>query len=97
MTFKKINVKMLAALVVALVVLCSLVFVAVEAGHDCSGEDCAICRQISACCDLLKNVLLHAVFAAFAISVLCAAIPAARLLAADGAYTLVSLKVKLSD
>ena len=98
MKLVKINVKMLVALAVALVVLCSLVFAAVEAGHhDCTGEDCAICRQISACCDLLKNILLHTVPAIFAAAALCAAVSAAAVSAVDGAYTLVSLKLKLSD
>lgn len=35
----------LLAAVLAVVMLSSAVYLAVEADHDCSGDDCAICRQ----------------------------------------------------
>ena len=35
----------LLAVVLAVVMLSSAIYLAVEADHDCSGEDCAICHQ----------------------------------------------------
>ena len=46
----------LLAVVLAVVMLSSAVYIAVEADHDCSGDDCAICRQISICENLLKSL-----------------------------------------
>ena len=46
----------LLAVVLAVVMLSSAVYLAVEADHDCSGDDCAICRQISICENLLKSL-----------------------------------------
>ena len=39
----------LLAAVLAVVMLSSAIYLAVEANHDCSGEDCAICHQIGVC------------------------------------------------
>ena len=39
----------LLAVVLAVAMLSSAVYIAVKADHDCSGDDCAICRQISIC------------------------------------------------
>ena len=36
----------LLAAVLAAVMLSSAVYIAVEANHNCSGEDCAICHQL---------------------------------------------------
>ena len=44
----------LLAVVLAVVMLSSAVYIAVEADHDCSGDDCAICRQISICENLTE-------------------------------------------
>ena len=54
----------LLAAVLAVVMLSSAVYLAVEADHDCSGDDCAICRQISICENLLKSLGLAGAAAA---------------------------------
>ena len=88
----------LLAVVLAVVMLSSAVYLAVEADHDCSGDDCAICRQISICENLLKSLGLAGAAAVFAAAVryaLCSVIPSCAELVRTS--TLVSLKVKLSD
>ena len=88
----------LLAVVLAVVMLSSAVYIAVEADHDCSGEDCAICHQIGVCENLLKTLGLAgaaaAVTAAFTYALCRAILPCAERL---GTGTLVSLKVKLSN
>ena len=88
----------LLAVVLAVVMLSSAVYIAVEADHDCSGDDCAICRQISICENLLKSLGLAgaaaAITAAFTYTMCRAILPCAETI---GTLTLVSLKVKLSN
>ena len=88
----------LLAVVLAVVMLSSAVYIAVDADHDCSGEDCAICHQIGVCENLLKTLGLAGAAAAVTTALtyaLCRAIlPCAERL---GTGTLVSLKVKLSN
>ena len=88
----------LLAAVLAVVMLSSAVYLAVEADHDCSGEDCAICRQINICENLLKTLGLAgaaaAISAAFTYTVCRAILPCAEM---NGTLTLVALKVKLSN
>ena len=88
----------LLAVVLAVVMLSSTVYIAVEADHDCSGEDCAICHQIGVCENLLKTLGLAgaaaAVTAALTYALCRAILPCAERL---GTGTLVSLKVKLSN
>ena len=81
----------LLAAVLAAVMLSSAVYIAVEANHNCSGEDCAICHQ-------LKSLGLAGAAAVFAAAVRyapCSVIPSCAELVRT--FTLVSLKVKLSD
>ena len=86
------------ALLVAFIMLFSVAYIAFEADHNCCGEGCAVCAQIRACEDLLRNLLTIAVFSAaarccfalihdFAGTDCCSAHP----------HTLIALKVKLSD
>lgn len=88
----------LLAAVLAAVMLSSAVYIAVEANHNCSGEDCAICRQISICENLLKTLGLAgaaaAVTAAFTYTMCRAILPCTEM---SGTLTLVALKVKLSN
>ena len=88
----------LLAVVVAGVMLSAAVYIAVEADHDCSGDNCAICRQISICENLLKSLGLAgaaaAISAAFTYTVCRAILPCAEM---NGTLTLVALKVKLSN
>lgn len=88
----------LLVLAVVLVMLSSAVYIAVQADHDCTGDGCQICYHITSCQQMLKQTAMtgSAVAAAAAIVyILCSSLPcAARLFAS---YTLVSLKVKLSN
>ncbi len=88
----------LLAAVLAAVMLSSAVYIAVEANHNCSGEDCAICHQLQVCENLLKSIGLAGSTAATAVAILyilCRIIPSCTEVART--FTLVSLKVKLSD
>ncbi len=86
------------ALLVAFIMLFSVLFIVLEADHDCCGEGCAICVQIRVCEDLIRNLLTPALLVAaarclfalihvFADADCCAVHP----------RTLIALKVKLSD
>ena len=46
----------LLAVVLSFVMLSSVAYIAAEAGHDCTGADCAICHQINVCENLLKSI-----------------------------------------
>ena len=97
MTKKSRLVTGLLAAVLAAVMLSSAVYIAVEANHNCSGEDCAICHQLQVCENLLKSIGLAgaaAVFAAVGYAP-CRVIPSCAEVVRT--FTLVSLKVKLSD
>ena len=98
MTKKPCFMTRLLAAVLAVVMLFSAVYIAVEADHDCFGDDCAICRQISICENLLKSLGLAgaaaAVTAAFTYTMCKAILPCAEM---NGTLTLVALKVKLSN
>ena len=88
----------LLAAVLAVVMLSSAIYLAVEANHDCSGDDCAVCRQISICENLLKSLGLAgaaaAVTAAFTYTMCKAILPCTEM---TDTLTLVALKVKLSN
>ena len=43
------------AMTLFFIVLFATVYIAVEADHDCSGEDCEICMVIDQCCLILGN------------------------------------------
>lgn len=74
------------------------VFISIHAGHDCTGEDCAICATISSCEHMLRT--LAAMLIALGLCTMCAAALHARYItvrADEESRTLVSLKVKLTD
>ena len=88
----------LLAVILPFVMLSSIAYIAVESDHDCTGVDCAICYQINVCQNILKNLSLAVCAAAFAAAftyTLCRSISACTESART--FTLVSLKVKLSD
>ena len=76
----------------------SLTFMLVEAGHDCSGEDCPICEQIA----LLSGTLRTAAVLVFVMMITAVALIGAKRLTellrtGYRADTLVLLKTKLSN
>jgi hypothetical protein len=85
----------LLAVVLAFVMLSSVAYIAAESDHDCTGVDCAICHQINVCENLLKSIGLAGSAAAAILYILCRIIPSCTEVART--FTLVSLKVKLSD
>ena len=95
---KKRSAALLLAVTVLFVMLYSALFIAAEADHDCVGENCPICYQINVCQNTLKNLSLAVSAAAFAAAftyTLCRGISVCT--DCVQSYTLVSLKVKLSD
>ena len=96
MTAKQI--RALTALLLALVMILSVSFIALNAHHDCSGEDCRICAQIRACEDLLRDLLPAAAGLLAAWIVRYPGIASSSETAAfSRPYTLITLRVKLSD
>lgn len=94
---KRSTLSFAAVIVVLFVVLISSFFVAAETNHDCIGEDCPICYEISVCQETVRKLTLAcAVFAAVLLFSICVVMPAAQSRPAV-CHTLVSLKVKLSD
>ena len=86
------------ALMVLFAMLSSMCFIATESEHDCAGEDCPICCQISICRNVLKTIGYAAAFSAGVI-VLSRFVAAVRSLfiRVNDSTTLVSLKVNLSN
>ncbi len=98
MTKKKRIISLVVAVAVFFVMLYSALYIAAEANHDCVGENCPICYQISVCENTLKNLSLAVCAVAFAAAftyTLCRSISACA--DVTPIYTLVSLKVKLTD
>ena len=88
----------LLAVMVLFVMLYSALFIVAHAEHDCVGENCPICYQISVCEHTLKNLSLAVCAVAFAAAftyTLCRSISSSA--AVIPSYTWVSLKVKLTD
>ena len=76
----------------------SALFIAAEADHDCVGEGCPICHQISICRNTLKNLSIAVSAAAFAAAF--TDMPCRGCFARTGCAqsdTPVSLKVKLTN
>lgn len=98
MANKKRIISLAVAVAVLFVMLCSTLFIAAEASHVCAGEDCPICYQISVCESTLGKLCLALCATAFVaafIYTLRRSISAC--VYAIQNYTLISLKVKLTD
>lgn len=75
----------------------SAVFLAAEANHDCHGEDCQICQQISTCAQILGLLALALIAAKAAARGRCFAFDDDRNASnAARCCTLISQKIKLS-
>ena len=98
MTKQKRMLAMAMAAAILFIVLASAFFIAAEANHDCVGDGCEICCQINVCRTVLKGLALAVIAAvlvvvagyAFGFGVADKYVFCPR-------FTLVSLKVKLSD
>lgn len=90
--------KTVLAAALALILIFSVCFIALEADHDCHGDDCVICAQICACMEALRQgVLLLALLLTAGRILLSAAAAGMETAAEAPRFSLVSLKVKLSD
>ncbi|MFQ6831379.1 hypothetical protein [Butyricicoccus pullicaecorum] len=90
----------LLVLAVAIVMLSSAVYIAVQADHDCTGTDCQICYHIASCQQTLRQAALTGSAAAAAAAAAVIYVLYGGLLCAARLFascTLVSLKVKLSN
>ncbi len=95
---KKQHRKAVLAVLLAFVMLFSVLYVVLEADHECSGEDCAVCAQIRACMNLIRNLLpVAAVLTTAGLIDLSAERIGGVLCRVFSSITLISLKIKLSD
>lgn len=98
MTSKKRICSIVSAAALCLFVLLSSVYVISEVNHDCTGEDCPVCCQISMCKHTLKTISTAATASAFAVLF----IDLLKICLSAGfenrrPKSLVTLKVKLSN
>ena len=97
------NTKRIGALILffclSLIMSVSLAFIAFEAGHDCCGEDCPICRTIAMTTALMRALCLIAaaqlMWSVLAVSRSAFHIPGLVRLHAEG--TPVSRKTRIND
>jgi hypothetical protein len=88
----------LLAVAITFVMLFSVLFIAIESGHDCTGEECKICEQLSICVNTLKKISVTVITAAFiAVLLYSQRVCSVYSLAVNVPCTLVALKVKLSN
>lgn len=98
MTKQKRILALAMAAAILFIVLTSAFFVAAEANHDCIGGGCKICCQINVCCTVLKALALAVIAALLAVVAGYAfGFGVADKYVFCPRFTLVSLKVKLSD
>lgn len=78
------------------VVFFSIAFVALEADHDCAGEDCPVCAEMAVCAAFIQTVATVAFVAALRpLLHFVAGRTTNRYASSDYSDTLVSLKVLL--
>lgn len=86
----------ITVITVVFVLLFSILYIAVETDHDCTGEDCPICEQIAICQQQLEQlsggiaVIVTSLFAFFGLYVF-----SVKYVTVQKLCTLITLKVKL--
>ena len=86
------------ACLLAVVMLFSAFYLAVESNHECSGEDCAICAVLNACENLLHQLFdIRLVIAAIALIGSVGILAPYQRIDHGCSFTLITLKVKLSN
>ncbi len=94
---KRALARVLAVVMLAAVILSSC-FIAVEADHNCRGENCRICAVINTCLENLKNTVSGSGTAVLAVgSVFFSALVVFSLFSRGYFSTPVELKVKISN
>lgn len=99
--YRKRSSKVIAVIVgvmLAGIVLFSVCFLLAEAGHDCEGEECAVCVCMHMCENMLQRFSLGASFHVVIYLVLFSFSVALLLAGTDSVdETLVSKKIRLND
>lgn len=97
MTKKTRGIALVLAVLVLSVMLSSTLYIANKADHDCIGEHCQICQQISICQNTLKNLGFGVAASAIAIAltyILASVLTSTK--DESALTTLITLKIKLS-
>lgn len=93
--------KRIAALVLAVLICCALLisacFIADEADHDCTGDNCAICAMISLCEGLMRHLGAIVLVCAAVCAARCVCVMAGAVQVCGDHATPVTLRVKLSN
>ena len=98
MTQQKRIFALLLAVAVILFLLSSSAFIVIHADHDCIGEGCEICEMLCICAERLQQLavaVILIVLAAAVSALFCDCVTDVAFSRAS--YTLVALKVKLSN
>lgn len=79
-----------------LVLICSSVFIAEHTVHECTGDDCAVCMELSQCMNIIRTLgtSLPVIMAAAALMTVIL-FPVKRAAGTLVSTTLISLKVEL--
>ena len=94
---KRIAAALLGLLLLSLL-LCSAFYVAAEAEHDCTGEDCPVCLSLEHCASLLRQLGSGArIQSAASLSVLTVFLAALVLASVGLTETPVTRKVRLNN
>ena len=97
MKIKKTSLAVIAVFVIFILIF-SRLFIAAESDHDCSGEECRVCRIITTAEQTLKELsLLLFAAAAAAVTSVAAVLPRRDSAGEAFVFTPVLLKVKLTD
>ncbi|MDD6022389.1 MAG: hypothetical protein ACI4GA_06385 [Acutalibacteraceae bacterium] len=98
MTKKKRILAIVFAFAFIFVMLFSTAFIIAESGHNCVGESCRICYQISVCENTLKQLSFGAItLAVFASAAYIAVLAVRSFVLCYAPATLITLKIKLSN
>ena len=73
----------------------SLAFMIAEADHDCTGEECQICRQLAVCVSVLRRMTVAVIIAAAVLLAVRAAVAFVSAAVSHVDCTPVLFKVKL--
>lgn len=98
MTNKKRVITLILTALFCFAVLFSAVFIIAEAEHDCTGEHCSICYQLSSCENTIKTISLTGAVFAVAVYLMYLFLRSIAVYSNDGCISsLITLKVKLSN
>lgn len=94
----KKKVTIILTILFVFVLLFSHIFVIAEAEHECSGEDCPVCKIIAIVSDTIKLLSLVSLLAFFCFAIGCGFLKILHIKSkTHSVLSLISLKVKLSN